>query len=79
MGSNSEEGWGWVAPGDGPEDDVIEAYRLSDFVKNTLRNVVIPSALPSCMKSMAELPLKFSLRHVWQARVLTRWFLKGEA
>jgi hypothetical protein len=41
-GRGAKEGWAWIASGEGLADNVIEAYRLSDFVKNTLRNVVRP-------------------------------------
>lgn len=35
--SGDREGWAWVSGQGGQGDRVVEAYRLADFVRNTLR------------------------------------------
>ncbi len=36
-GAENTEGWAWVETPEMSDRGVIEAYRLADFVKNTLR------------------------------------------
>ena len=56
--SGDREGWAWVSGQGGQGDRVMEAYRLADFVRNTLRLEVRGSLLctvlrvqdPVCMR-----------------------------
>ena len=41
-----QEGWAWIGALEGSEQGVIEAYRLSDLVQNTLRIQVRTFGLP---------------------------------
>lgn len=68
-GTANEEGWAWVESPEGQDDSLIEAYRLSELVRNTLRIEVMPlciiashlgsSACSSCSAT-------FKIHNSWQ-------------
>ena len=42
QGNERKEGWAWVDTQPGQDTEILEAYRLSDLVSNTLRLEVCP-------------------------------------